>query len=134
MNTKSRGDISEMAVALAFKKKGYTVLFPFGDNSRYDLVFEENGKLNKVQCKTARIESRNPGVCKFATCSRNIRTGKREDYMGQIDYYGVYCPERDECYLLSIKEVPNRNACVLRFEEPISNQISKIRYTKDYLI
>ena len=134
MNTKAKGDISELAIASALAKKGFSVLFPYGDNNRYDLVFEEDGKFNRVQCKTARTVAGVAGICTFDTCSIDIITGKKEDYLGQIDYYGVYFPDRDECYLLSIEEVPNKVACRLRFEEPISNQSSKIRYTKDYLI
>jgi hypothetical protein len=58
-NTKKQGDIG---IALAISKlasKGYTVLFPLCDSEPYDLVFDDGGKLNKVQVKTTSQKSKN---------------------------------------------------------------------------
>lgn len=48
MNSKTKGNIGE-AIALAeFAKRNIQVAIPFGDNARYDLIADFNGKLNKI--------------------------------------------------------------------------------------
>ena len=53
MNTKLKGDIAEQAVALKALQKGWEVLRPLGDRLPYDLVFDVEGKLFKIQVKAA---------------------------------------------------------------------------------
>lgn len=54
MNTKAQGDIG-VAMAIAYYTLlGCSVSVPMGDNTRYDLVVEINGQLQKVQCKTSK--------------------------------------------------------------------------------
>lgn len=48
MNTKTKGNIGEAVVLSEFVKRGTQVSIPFGDNARYDLIAEFNGKLNKI--------------------------------------------------------------------------------------
>jgi hypothetical protein len=52
-NTKMAGNASEAVVMAEFLKAGFPVLIPFGENSRYDLVVEADGRFLPVQCKTA---------------------------------------------------------------------------------
>ena len=51
MHKKTKGAIGELAVAAKLLKEGWNVLFPFGENNRYDLVGEKDGKFLKVQVK-----------------------------------------------------------------------------------
>lgn len=53
MHTKQIGDISEAMVAAVLLRSGRVILKPIGDNQRYDLVIDNNGKFLRVQCKTA---------------------------------------------------------------------------------
>lgn len=53
MNTKLRGDIAEQAATLHALKRGWGVLRPVGDRLSYDLVFDVEGTLVKVQVKYA---------------------------------------------------------------------------------
>ena len=48
MNTKTKGNIGEAIILAEFVKRGIQVSIPFGDNARYDLIAEFNGKLNKI--------------------------------------------------------------------------------------
>lgn len=43
VNTKAIGEISEAVILAEFLRAGFPVLFPFGDNQRYDMVVEANG-------------------------------------------------------------------------------------------
>ena len=107
---------------------GKELLVPFGNHHRYDLAFEEDGKLVKVQCKTGHARK---GVITFLTCSRG--RGPERDYRGDVDLFGVYCPERDEVYLVPVLDVPLRIA-TLRTEPARNNQRSGIRSAEKYLI
>jgi hypothetical protein len=113
ISTKYAGDTTETAILFALTKKGYTVSIPFGENCRYDLVVDIEGSLKKVQCKTGRLHN---GCVIFRGCSQNISSGRRS-YIGQIDFFGVYCLEIDRCFL-----IPIEHACMtdttLRIDPP----------------
>lgn len=47
------GEIAELFVATVLAKLGYTILWPHGTQSRYDLVIEEMGLFQRVQVKKA---------------------------------------------------------------------------------
>ena len=51
MNSKDKGNIGEAIMLAEFIKRGIQVSIPFGDNARYDLIIDLNGKLYKVQVK-----------------------------------------------------------------------------------
>jgi hypothetical protein len=88
-----------------------------------------------VQCKTGQIVN---GAVVFRPHS--LRAAKREtgwrriqrDYQGQIQYFGVYCPDNEKVYLVPIEDVPLRRACSLRVDPPKNNQKKRIRWAKDY--
>ena len=51
---KQLGERSQAHIIARLLEVGYTVLTPYGDSSRYDLVIEDaDGKFWRVQCKTA---------------------------------------------------------------------------------
>lgn len=105
MNPSTKGDITEAMVLAGLLRSGKVVLQPFGNSQRYDLVIEENGKFLRVQCKTGRLQN---GAVVFNTCSVNVESGKAvtRSYHGQIELFGVYCPELDKIYLVPIEDVP----------------------------
>jgi hypothetical protein len=72
----------------ALLEAGKCVLLPVNDDQRYDLVIDEERKFFRIQCKSARLIR---GAVVFATCSRNLATGRRH-YRGEVEFFGVYCP------------------------------------------
>ena len=48
---KTKGDTAELIIAAKFIENGWQVLFPFGENHRYDLVAEKGNKFLRVQVK-----------------------------------------------------------------------------------
>lgn len=130
MNTKAIGDISTSMVTAFLLRKGETILTPFGDRNRYDLVIDRNGIFSRVQCKTGRLRN---GTISFNACSINIRTNKREHYKGQIEFFGVYCPDNHGIYLVPVDRVPVTTGN-LRIEVPKNNQLKKILWAKDFEI
>ena len=51
MITKQKGDIAEQAVILQALRLGWGVCKPVGDRMPYDLVFDIDGILSKIQVK-----------------------------------------------------------------------------------
>jgi len=128
-NSKTVGERSEAKVLAMFLRLGKTVLLPFGDNQRYDLVVEEDGEFTRVQCKTGRIKNR---AIHFDTCSSQSHRGKGKlDYRGQADQFGVYVPDLDKVYLVPVKDV-GHTAATLRLTPPKNNQGTGVRWAHDY--
>ena len=131
MNSKTKGDITQAKLELVFLMKGYTILSPRGDNQRYDFAIEKDGKFERVQCKTGRLRD---GSVVFSSCSSSYhRNGKKQSYVNQIEYFGVYCPDNDTCYLIPEIKVNNKDACKLRIDIP-KKANSRFVWAKDYIL
>jgi hypothetical protein len=132
---KAIGDRTTLAIMLALKAAGFTVLLPFGENSRYDLVIDDGNRLSRVQCKTGRLRA---GAIRFAACSsyahHRRRLVDRRDYHGQVDFFAVYCPETEAVYLIPIKDLPVRVQGALRVAPALNNQRQGVRLAADYEI
>ena len=127
-----RGGLTEAVILTSLAKAGYTVLLPFGV-TRYDLAIDDRrgSGIKTVQCKTGRIRK---GCITFATCSRHTLTHVRTGYRGQVDYFAVWCPEReDDTYLVPVNDVGQVEAW-LRIEPSKNGQSSGVRWAKDYLV
>jgi hypothetical protein len=129
VNPKAIGERSEGQIISCLLRAGKTVLKPFGDNLRYDLVLEEGDRFVRVQCKTGRLRS---GAVTFPTCSTYAHRGHgRRDYRGQADVFAVYCPETDRCYLVPVDGVGS-TICVLRVEKSRNGQTKNVRLAADF--
>lgn len=74
MSTKLKGDIAEQAAILHALKHGWGVLKPIGDRLSYDLVFDVQGKLAKIQVKCVWFdESRG----NYVVDNRRTKTNRR---------------------------------------------------------
>ncbi len=133
-NTKAVGEYSEMMVIGACIRKGYTVLRPFGDNLRYDFVLDDGEMFRRVQCKTGRLLNGISVV--FPVCSSSVhRGGVRRGYAGQIELFGVYAPEIDQCFLVPFNDVQhNRHEASLHLGAPRNGQVKRVRFAEKYRI
>ncbi len=106
-DTKAVGDVSEAVILAELLKLKKSVLVPFGERHRYDLVIDEGGRFLRVQCKTGRVLG---DALKFNTYSV-VRDSKTKKYVKRyysekdIDFYGVYCPENKKSYLIPVGKV-----------------------------
>lgn len=124
---KSVGDRTTLAVMLALSTLGYGVSVPFGENTRYDLVIESDGVIQRVQCKTGRLRD---GVIVFRTASSYAHhptpKPRQRHYRGQVDAFAVYCRETGGVYLIPIDQLPT-DAASLRVDPPRNGQRKHIR-------
>ena len=135
VHPKEIGDRSTLAVMLALREAGFHLLVPFGENTRYDVVIDDGTRLARVQCKTGRLRN---GAVVFNVCSTYAHHPKprviRRDYQGQVDYFGVFCPETRRSYLIPIADLPVTKTARLRVDRPRNNQRRRIRLATDYEI
>ncbi|MBI3289997.1 hypothetical protein HYZ78_01220 [Candidatus Microgenomates bacterium] len=130
-NTKQIGDTAVALVLSRLLRKEYAVLIPFGDSQRYDLVLDKENKLFRIQCKSGRVRN---GCIRFNSSSTEwYKKHRRKGYKGQVDFFGVYCPELDKTYLVPVDDVGETQG-VLRIEKPKNNQGKYIRWSNEYEI
>ncbi len=130
MNSKQKGNVTEVECMLAFLKLGYNVLTPYGDCERYDFVVDVNGKLLKIQVKTASISVDNTYI-EITCANKTTRNGKfvRHAYdETQIDYFMT--SYNNECYLIPVSECSLTKR--LRFVPPKNGQTQGITFAKEY--
>jgi hypothetical protein len=133
MNSKDTGNITEAMLIAALVAKGERVLVPFGDNLRYDIALDREGSLIRVQCKTGRLRK---GVITFATTSSGwLKRGThRKGYIGEVDFFGIYCIENSTCYLVPVCEVGSLTLASLRVDPTKNKQLVGVRWSKDYVL
>jgi hypothetical protein len=104
-STTAKGDIAEQAIVLALMKAGKTVLRPVSNGLRYDLVVDNlDGTFARIQCKTGTLKC-DRGVIRFRPRSADARRPNGVPYHGQIDMFGVYCPQNGQVYFVPIEDL-----------------------------
>ena len=133
-NTSLTGEVSRTQVMAALALQGRKVLVPLADYHRYDLVIDEGDHFLRVQCKTGRLTK---GAVVFHPCSIDSRSKqggcKRKGYKGEVELFGVFCPELRKCYLVPVEDAPV-TGCYLRIEPPKNGQKTNIRWARSYEI
>ena len=134
-HTQKTGDISEQAAITRLLECGYTVLQPIGQMHRYDLVIEDaDGKLWKIQCKTAWLNE-DQSIITFAAASSQNYTVKQKgwrNYKGQIDFFYVYVEALRKVYFIPVNDDASNSKCTLRLTPSKNKQEKNVRWAKDY--
>ena len=130
---KDIGDWTTLMVIAALREQGIDVYLPFGENTRCDLISYDGNRLSRIQCKTGRLRG---GVVVFRPCSTylhhpnpKIRT---RSYVGEIDEFGVFCPENGAVYLVPIDDISGATCAYLRIAAVRNGQAKRVRYAARY--
>lgn len=128
---KVKGEAAQLAILARLALRGHTVLLPYGDALRYDLALDQDGRLARIQCKLGRLKD---GAIVFRLYSVHGRSStERRQYTGDIEFFGVYCPETDKCYLVPMEDIKGmKYNCALRVDKPRNAQVKNIRWAKTY--
>jgi hypothetical protein len=132
MNPSAKGSIAEAAIAAEAVKLGVVVLRPLVEGRRYDLVFDVDGVLLRVQCKWC---TRQGAVLSayIGTCRLTPRGYLRTTYdASEVDAFGLYCADLDECYLIPLRDVEGQSKVQLRLTPAANGQELAIRYAETY--
>jgi hypothetical protein len=133
LDSKKKGNLTEMQCMSAFMAQNCGVSIPFGDNSKYDFIADVDGHLLKIQVKTASISKKDENAIRFSCRSthlnckgvQNVRYTKND-----IDYFATYF--NNQCYLVPVLECSVEK--VLRFKPPKSGQQKGITYAVEYTL
>ena len=101
--TKRKGEIAELIFVIKASSMGFAVSKPYGDSEAYDLVIEENGKLLRIQVKSAFTTSR----WGYSVAVARNRSGRRaERYSAEeIDFIVAYIVPHDAWYIVPVAEI-----------------------------
>ena len=129
MNSKSYGDIAELAVAAKLAKLGYIVSRPLSDNAPYDLIIDKNGTLQKVQVKARRTRRGRVYIEMYSSMTNYVRMYEKEDF----DILAVYHIETGDIAFISRNEITTKQL-VLQVDN--SKRFSKnsfnMKFFEDY--
>jgi PD-(D/E)XK endonuclease len=132
MNPSAKGSIAEAVIAAEAVKAGVQVLRPLVEGARYDLAFDVDGRFVRVQCKwgtrQGAVVSAYIGTCRL-TPHGYVRTTYDAS---EVDAFGVYCAELDECYLIPLRDVEGQFKVQLRLTPAANGQDLAIRYAETY--
>lgn len=130
LNSKQKGNITEVECMLAFLKMGYNVLTPYGDCERYDFVADLNGQLIRIQVKTS-TDHTDEGYIQFKCANKTTKNGifVRHTYdKEQIDYFMTSF--NGKCYLIPVEECSTEKR--LRFTAPKNGQTKGVCFAEEY--
>ena len=134
MNSKDKGNIGEAIILYKIIKRQIQVAIPFGDNARYDLIADFNGKLNKIQVKYCNQEERNGSIpCPCASSTNHTTNKHYTTYINDgIDYMCFYLAAWDVSIIVPMDIIGNKKTIAFRKEQPKNNQ-SNVNLIDDYL-
>jgi PD-(D/E)XK endonuclease len=114
MTTDQKGAIAELAIQLAATKLGIEVYKPVAEGGRYDMIFDLESRLLRVQCKwaTRRGEVLVVGCQSARRCADGFI--RRPYTAEEVDAIGAYYLELDRCFLIPIARVEGRPSIALR--------------------
>lgn len=106
MNTKLKGDIGEQTALLFALKRGWGVSKPVGDRLPYDLIFDINNSLYRIQVKCAWYDEKSGNyLCDNRRTKTNRKEMKRDFYQkNDFDFCLVYIEDKDVFYILPIED------------------------------
>lgn len=135
MHTIQKGDISVAMLTAKFLQLGFVVMKPMSELQRYDLVIDRSlsGEFERIQCKTGRLRD---GAVRFNSSSslaHHKNGGGRKSYVGEIELFGVYCPDNGECYLVPVEDVGLVQGSI-RTSPAKNGQQKNVRLAEDYKI
>ena len=126
MNVNNKGNLTELQAMIKAIQNGYTVSIPYGNCDKYDQIWDKNGKLLRIQVKTARWKD-DRHMCIIFNCY-SVVNGKKHKYTSNdIDYFVTIWD--DKCYLIPVNECSTEKT--LWFEPPLNNN-SKISMATNY--
>ena len=124
---KTKGDIAELAVSKRLIEEDWKILFPYGENHRYDLVAEKNNKFLRIQVKYSTPKN---GVLEV-NCRSSNNWSVLHYTSKDIDMIAVYNPKSEKVYFIPVSEI-NHSLIKLRIEPSKNNQKLKIHLAENF--
>ena len=131
MDTRVKGELTELKCQLFCLEKGYVISKPILDNARYDMVVDYNGKFYRIQIKTSRWMSEEHEGFVFNCKSQHSVAGGNKIMKYSPDEIDFFMTEfENEYYLIPCDKA--RSEMKLRFKPTKNNQDNRAFFAKDY--
>jgi PD-(D/E)XK endonuclease len=128
-----KGNLAELKIAAAAAELGIAVLAPMTEHGRYDLIFDLDSRLLRVQCKWARRRGDVVAIQVRGNYHSPSRGYVRSTYSAHdIDAVAAYCRDTETCYMLPIGEVEGMGHLHLRLTPAKNGQLAGVRMASDY--
>ena len=123
-----KGSIAEIEIAAAAIRLGVGVYKPLNDGERYDLIFDHESRLWRVQCKSA--VRRGEVVSIHCHSARRSANGfvQRAYTPAEIDAFAAYSIDLDRCFFIPIELFSNSSQIYLRLSPPRNAQRAAINW------
>ena len=132
MKSTDKGAIAETAIAAEAVRLGIFVARPVQEGRRYDLIFDIEHALHRVQVKWGRL-SGDVIIVSTGTCRHTPRGYIRSTYSAdEVDAIAVYCGDLNRSFYLPIQEVDGLSVVHLRLAPARNNQRALIKMAEDY--
>ncbi len=126
--TKQIAEEGELRFAAEFKKRGWSIFFPYGEDGPIDLLIHKDGQFKKVQVKTTK-PIRGAIICKL----RSTNNWQNKIYTNEeVDLFGLYDYINQKGYLIEFKDFDGMTQISFRIDHPKNNQKKGIRGFKEF--
>ena len=114
MNSRQKGDYSELLAITKATEMGFGVAIPFGNSQDYDFVIlGSNNTWKSIQVKTARRRG-NRGNRIYVDTIRGTSLSKKRGYKaGAFDFLIAVLPEEKEMWVLPFIEIKDRRCITI---------------------
>jgi len=129
INKKQISKEGELRFAAEFVRKGFSIFFPFGEDSPIDLLIEKKNTFSRIQVKTTKPIN---GVIHCRLKSSNNWQVKKYTKK-EIDYFAIYDYENKKGYFIPIEKVEGMTEISLRLNKAKNNQKKGLRPAEEYL-
>ncbi len=127
MHKKTKGSVAELVVAAKLMNEGWHILMPYGENARYDLVAEKDGRFVRIQVKYV-----TPKDGKLYVNCRSSNNWSVVPYTAkEIDVLAVYNAIDASVYYVPVGSI-RKSAMTLRLEPTKNNQKAHVRFAKEF--
>ena len=132
LTTDQKGAIAELGIAWHATNLGVDVYKPVSEGGRYDLIFDFDDQLWRVQCKWARRYG-DVLIIRCYSC-RRAREGMRvRRYTpDEVDAFAAYSADFDRCFFIPIAVVGAKRNFQLRLLPARNKQRQGINWADDY--
>lgn len=130
--TSKIGDKTEGIILATFLSLGKTVLIPFGNSNRYDLVIDTKDEFIKIQCKTGKRNESKTAI-EFRVSSKVYGTKIARSYINDVDCFAVYCAQTRGIYIVPVNIIGNGRG-ILKLYKPKENASDQEKYAEDFEI
>ncbi len=115
LTCKGWGELAEARFLAKALSLGLIVSKPFGDSAKYDFIVEREGRMARVQVKSAWAPVRRPGRYQINASPAMCRDGSRRPYRrSEVDFLVAYIAPEELWYVIPIKVLADTNHILLR--------------------